>query len=204
MTDQVLDLIDVLATRFRELTTRYRKGEITLEVWKSEFAKLLTVASIAAAMEGYGDSNLPPTIVQAVTQTVATQLGFLNRFDHQIVNASEFQEGWLSRAESYAKAIKIPYWKGKTKVLPLPAMPAQGTQCGSNCGCEWDIQPIRRFGEITGYKCYWVRGKEDSCQTCIERARRWNPLYIDIIDGIAMLRPTNTIKEFSGRSEEHV
>ena len=28
------------------------------------------------------------------------------------------------------------------------------------------------------YDAYWVRGKRDSCQTCLERAAQWSPLEI--------------------------
>lgn len=179
------------AAKLHGLTDRYRRNKITLAEWNTQFSEVITVANIVAAIGGYElspDDAIPDPLMKVIQHNVSIQLGFLKRFKYEIVNESEFKPGWLTRAETYASAIKIPYWRGKTKVLPLPAMPAQGTQCLTNCGCEWDIQPIHKGRHIVGYKCYWVRGKNDSCQTCTQRARDWAPLYIDIVNGRPVLR----------------
>ena len=92
--------------------------------------------------------------------------------------SKEFNKAWRARAKLYALSPKSSYYEGDVykqvgRFLPLPAMPAQGTQCHTNCGCSWRITAVDG-----GYDCYWVRAKDDSCQTCVQRESDWNPIEI--------------------------
>jgi hypothetical protein len=109
---------------------------------------------------------------------VSAQADFLADFAIEIQSADQFWQGWNARAESYAGGIKNPYWQGATDMLPLPAMPGDGTSaCLGNCTCGWRIDPI---DETKGdYDCYWeLESGSDHCQQCTERARQWAPLQI--------------------------
>jgi len=103
------------------------------------------------------------------------QLKYLKKFGVDIQDGAEWQRGWNSRAELYAKSIKIPYWRGAVKMLPLPAMPAQGTNCYGNCGCAWEIEELDGEGNADAY---WRRAKDDSCQVCVQREQDWSPVRI--------------------------
>lgn len=174
--DGIEILIESLTAKIRALFARLMAKEITFEAWYALMAKLLGRYSLAALMVGLGRVELTDQDLLISWELMHGQLQYLEGFKAVMQNAAEFMPGWESRAASYAKAIKVPYWKGKTKMLPLPAMPAEGTQCHNNCGCAWDIQPI---DESRGdYDCYWQRHKDDSCQTCLEREAQWKPVQI--------------------------
>jgi hypothetical protein len=127
-------------------------------------------------MAGVGSDVLPPAVRSQLVAGVQAQFAFLDGFAIEIQDTDEYMAGWNARADMYAKSIKTPYWQGRTRMLPLPAMPAEGTQCLTNCGCSWEIVTIDE--EAGDYDCYWRRGKDDSCQTCIARAQNWSPLQV--------------------------
>ena len=170
------DLIARLRVEIESLMISLQAGEIDPIVWQAEFERFLVRYHEAAYMAGHGTTRMSSVDLQNVKFYVGSQLEFLDNFRLVIQSAAEFMDGWKSRAEMYAGGIKKPYWKGKTKFLPLPAMPAEGTQCMDNCGCEWDIEVI---DEDNGdYDAYWRLGKLKNCQTCLERSIQWSPLEI--------------------------
>jgi hypothetical protein len=172
--------LEELIRRFEaELTTimdTLASGELSVIDWQLQFEALIARYSAAAMMSGFGSSVLSETALRALGADVAVQFGFLDGFTLAVQDADEFSAAWRARADMYAKSIKAPYWRGKTRMIPLPAMPAEGTQCRTNCGCSWDIRTVNE--EQGDYDCYWTRGKDDSCQTCIQRERDWSPLRV--------------------------
>ena len=170
------DLIGRLRIEIESLMISLQAGEIDPIVWQAEFERFLVRYHEAAYMAGQGTTRMSSIDLRNVKFYVGSQLEFLDNFRLVIQSAEEFMNGWISRAEMYAGGIKKPYWKARTKVLPLPAMPAEGTQCMDNCGCAWEIEVL---DEGTGdYDAYWRLGKRDNCQTCLERAFQWSPLEI--------------------------
>lgn len=175
--------LDWLIQRLRRIiaaATTALEGRISesgaVDAWQSTVTDAIGRYSLAAMMTGSGDDQLSPEQLKAVKKAVQTQATFLDAFALEIQGAAAWQAGWNARAEMYASSIKAPYWTGKVKMLPLPAMPGDGsTQCLTNCGCAWDIQQLDGEGN---YDCYWRRGKNDSCQTCVGRSARWAPLRI--------------------------
>lgn len=152
-----------------------RAGDTTPAQWADAMARALAEGHVAALRAGGADPARPAGRA-VVTQTIATQLHFLRGFQAVIEAAPQFEAGWQARAASYAQSVGAPYWRGRTKLLPLPAVPKDGsTICKGNCGCAWDIQQIDGDGN---YDCTWRRGKNDSCSTCIARERVWSPLRI--------------------------
>lgn len=145
--------------------------------WEEEIIRQLARYHSAAYLAGAKADDLTPAARTAVQRDVRTQLDFLSQFALEIQEAAEWQAGWSARAEMYARSIQTPYWRGATRLLPLPAMPGDGTsQCLTNCKCGWDIQQLD--GE-NNYDCYWrMGGAERHCQTCPQRAEEWAPLRI--------------------------
>lgn len=169
-------LINLLKREIEALTSDVAGDQITPIYWQREMEAALTRYHQAAYMAGSGAPTMNDTARKFVSATVKAQLDFLNGFVIDIQGEREWQKGWNARAAMYADAIKTPYWKGATNVLPLPAMPADGTQCLSNCKCSWEIAVV---DEAAGdYDAYWRRGADDSCQTCLEREARWSPVQI--------------------------
>lgn len=143
--------------------------------------ELLSRYHLAAYMVGAGTDVVSGKAREKVLEGVANQLAFLQGFITEIEDNDTFEMGWQARARMYGESIKEPYWNGRVKLLPLPAMPGDGTtQCLTNCQCSWDI---RKTGDDT-YICKWVRDARDSCQTCIQRASEWKALKV--VNGVLL------------------
>jgi hypothetical protein len=156
--------------------TQTLEGDMArVSAWYNEVGTQLRRYAPAAYLNGAGTDTLSKAARRAVEADIQTQLQFLKQFAIEIEGAAEWQAGWNARAAMYARSIQVPYWRGKTKLLPLPAMPGDGsTQCLTNCGCAWDVQEV---GEDS-FDAYWRRAKTDSCQGCVQREREWAPLQI--------------------------
>lgn len=172
-------LTEMFTEEIRQITALLQAGKITLAMWESEFEAALVRYQLAAAMAGVGSAELPEAMVTQVSGFIVEQLGYLLNFETEIAESEEeWQAGWNARAESYAGSIKQPYWTGEVNMLPLPAMPGDGTsQCLGNCRCSWEITVVDE--EEGDYDCKWIYGDtDDHCQTCRAREQEWNPLRI--------------------------
>lgn len=144
--------------------------------WRNAFAATLARYHTAAQVVGQGGGALDARSRAVLTKAVQAQLGFLDKWALEIQDQAAYTLGRQARAALYAQGIKASYWKGKIPMLPLPAMPADGTtQCLSNCGCAWEITELDGDGN---YDCTWQLGKTENCQTCRQRAADWAPLQI--------------------------
>lgn len=150
--------------------------------WKQEIARQLARYHAAAILAGANVDALSPAMTTAITRDLATQLRFLDKFGVVVQSGKRWENGYKARAASYALSIKVPFNRGVTRMLPLPAMPAQGTNCYGNCGCMWEINELEGDGNADAY---WRRAKSDSCGTCIQRERDWSPVRIR--DGVLQL-----------------
>lgn len=171
-------LIEMLTDAIAEMTAQLQAGEMTSKDWQDQFEILLARYHSASMAAGAKTKELNKAMVTKVIEYIAEQFGFLEDFAVEIQGAKEWQAGWNNRAESYAGAIKAPYWSGAVKMLPLPAMPGDGTtQCLGNCKCSWDVKTINE--KRGDYDATWVYGEtEDHCQSCKVRSNEWKPLKI--------------------------
>lgn len=169
-------LIAKLSAAIEEQTDALALDQTTPSTWQDEIAKLIQRYSASAWKAGQKGDALTKDDIRTIKSLVSAQLAFLDNFTLEIQAADEWQAGWQARAQMYAESIKVPYWKGATKVLPLPAMPAEGTSCMTRCKCAWSVDVLD--AEAGDYDCYWRRGAQDSCQICRERAAQWSPLQI--------------------------
>lgn len=144
--------------------------------WRGDVARLLALYHTAALLAGQGGIDLGAAAQALLVRQVGTQLRFLDRFALQIETDATWDARRAARALSYAAGLKSTYWRGATDMLPLPAMPAEGTLCLNMCGCKWRIVWLDRKNRDAD--CYWERDKDDSCATCIARERAWSPLRI--------------------------
>jgi hypothetical protein len=165
-------LTKLIQTATDTLEASYPDG---VQAWQGEIARLLARYHAASLMAGAGVDTLSPQARAKVTEDLAAQLRWLEKFGVEIQDGAQWERGWSYRAASYANSLKIPFWRGETRMLPLPAMPAQGTQCHGNCGCSWEIDEQPGDGNADAY---WRRAKDDSCQTCIQREQDWSPVKI--------------------------
>lgn len=175
--DDFAALMDEYSREVSTLMARL-EGGMDVGAWQDEMKRLLARYSQAARLLGNGNNALLPEETAATREWLNDQYKYLDGFSSVIESAGgQYNPGWLSRAEMYGASTTIEYWEGKTEGLPLPAMPAQQTQCFSNCRCQWRIEWINKANGDAD--CYWDRSEEaQSCQTCLTRAEMWNPVRI--------------------------
>jgi hypothetical protein len=169
-------LLALLLLDVRGLMRALESGATTVAAWQQQFSAALAKYHTASYIVGAGDRTIDKTGRGWLGRHVASQIGFLKNFATEIQDNAQFKPGWNARAAMYAKGIGASFWKGQTRMLPLPAMPADGTtQCKTNCGCSWSIEELDGDGN---YDCYWRLGKSENCQTCATRARDWAPYRV--------------------------
>jgi plasmid maintenance system antidote protein VapI len=166
-------LLQQLSIRIEDLMTALEQG-MTPAVWAQQFSSELAAYHQAALL--VSGQPLTEPAADWLTKMLGTQLQFLGNFQLAIESEAAFQEGWKARAQMYGQAIGASYEAGRTRMLPLPAMPKDGsTFCLSHCTCFWDL--IKLDGN-ENYDCHWRLGATDHCTTCKARARLWAPLKI--------------------------
>jgi hypothetical protein len=168
----IQSMVDALGDIFGDLES----GRLTVAAWLDLMREKIAEYHLASIMAGLDSEIVPERAWGGLVEQVNMQLGFLDNFTVEIQKADEFAAGWKTRAESYAGAVKQPYWFGRTRLLPLPAMPAQGTTCGNNCKCRWRIDWLDQ--DKGDANAFWMRHADDSCQICLERESQWSPVKI--------------------------
>lgn len=170
-------LIRELKRRLGDLFDDLTGERITPIEWRNAVKRVLAEHHLTAMMAGLNAEAIPGKAWGGLVDQINVQLEFLNRFRVEVQDDATFKPGWDARARSYAESIKVPYWRGRTKILPLPAMPGEGSQCLQGCRCKWDVKVIDAANG--DYDAYWRLEKGSKhCQTCLERAAQWSPLRI--------------------------
>lgn len=177
MTPAARRLIALMLLDVRKLMRALEAGRQTVEAWQQAFSETLAKYHTAALLVGQGDAALGDAGRRYLDQAVEAQIKFLRNWAIEIQDEAQFKLGWNARAALYAQGIGASYWRGATKMLPLPAMPRDGsTRCLGNCTCSWSIVELDGDGN---YDCTWHLGAtERHCQQCPQRARDWAPLRI--------------------------
>lgn len=177
------DLVRQMQDDTTDIWRGLQAGALSVDRWQETQARSVLTFHMAAYMMGRGYTKadqMTPREVDRVTERVKEQIEYLNGFADTIDaewNGGELKAGWLARAKSYAGAIKAQYWRGATLGIVLPAYPGDGSsECIGNCGCAWDLQWLDE--ENGDADARWVRGKDDSCPTCLRRGVEWAPLRI--------------------------
>ena len=184
--ESLKNLLFQLAREISRFTGMFQAGEIGVDLWYNELQRLIIRYHLAAYMTGQDEPLIGETDKGIVWEYIKAQIEFLDNFRVQVVSANQFKKGWESRARMYATSIVAPYWKGRTKILPLPAMPGDmSTPCGQLCACGWDIKTLKEKTDDHGgdYDCYWLLNQfrvveTEHCQACVERSEQWAPLKI--------------------------
>lgn len=166
-------LVKLIRAATDALETSYPDG---VHAWQQEVSRQLARYHAAALMAGANAPTLTSEARVKVTSDLATQLKFLEKFGVEIQEGNQWERGWQARAEMYARSIQVPYWRGATKMLPLPALPGDGSStCLTNCKCLWDVQQLDGDGN---YDATWRTSSTEQCATCIQRGQDWAPLQI--------------------------
>jgi hypothetical protein len=157
------------------LSKRLASGALSAETWQQAMERTLRQHHAAALLAGQGGGDVSAASQKWLELFQAQQMTYLRAFAAEVADRG-YEARDAARAAMYAGAAKAPYWHGKTKGLPLPAMPGDGTtQCLSNCRCSWDIVNLEGDGNAD---CYWIMAADEHCQTCVQRAADWAPLRV--------------------------
>ena len=182
--------LETLSESIGELMAALKAGKITPVEWYKQYSELIAMFNVI----GYhaGVKGMPSAeAVTWLTSNVASQLSYLQGFRDTITEVlatgGEWPAMWDARAEMYTTSIVAPFWYGQTGGLPIPALPGDGSsQCGSRDRCAIETEWIDQ--EKGDADVYWILDDQAvHCQTCIERAERWNPLHFEnwTMEGIA-------------------
>ena len=180
-------LVDLRAALFRRdaalLAGRLRAGELSLADWQREMKRMVKDLQVTSAVAANGGNWGAMTAADwgRAGRACRDQYGYLARFAKDVQERAEkgleLTAAIDTRAKLYAGAGRKTFHSalGKTEGWPdLPAMPGDGSsECLGNCKCYWDVERVEG-----GFNCYWRLTPAEHCNTCLERAASWNPLFI--------------------------
>lgn len=183
---------------FLDLVARYmtmlRDKKITVDKWKTLMQEAIAEHHAAAFMAGLQSTEITLPMQRMIEDAVAFQLPFLDNFarviaalplatitlpDGRVIeNAIPITPELQNRARLYTFATATTAEEGNVirqvgRALPLPAMPGQGTQCLTRCGCTWVIKTLN--AKNGDYNAFWTLDpRKVHCQTCTQRDIEWN------------------------------
>lgn len=169
-TEDLEELIGLLAGDIAGLTHQLQFGDITPIIWQDGFESLLAKYHVAAAKTALKVGSLNETQLTEIARLLGIQMRYARRFRREIEDSLEWENRWMSRSVMYAESIKLPYWKAFTGFAKMPGWPGEGTACLTNCRCSWDELGPGHFA--------WVRHVDDSCSTCLERGVKWADVFV--------------------------
>jgi hypothetical protein len=115
------------------------------------------------------------------TQQIGTSLPqtsrrFTNQITFKVVDEKSYEAFYEQRKIEFMQFVRFIPNTTPPHIVAVPAMPKQGTNCGNACTCMWEIHVLNfNAGD---YDCYWIKGADDDCSTCVVRAERWAPFRI--------------------------
>lgn len=160
----------------------------SIGAWEQAMRRAITTAHTAAYLAAVRDrtgvmpKGLSRVERQELRDFIDRQLDYLAGFVKDLLASKLSPAQAAARAAMYGRASHTTYWAERTRGVPLPAMPGEGTQCMANCRCSWDVQTLAGDGN---HDAYWRMGAAEHCQTCTQRAATWAPVRIR--DGMLQL-----------------
>lgn len=176
--------LDWLAERFGKLVEAAVGAVRDVVNQADDFAitmqHLLMRYHTAAYMTGTESTDLTPAAADAIKARVADQDDYLQQFVDDMKAGEMSPDELAARAQLYTGSIRATYWHGTLEELPLPYWPAEDTECLTNCLCRWRLETLD--STAGDFDVYWElghpKGKNEHCQTCLDRASESNPFRI--------------------------
>jgi len=177
----VLDAADVLQ--------RSRFSSSAIVTFRQRVSGALMRSAPQIAQLGWwsgGGTDKPPSEIHRTY--LDEQQAYLSRWIYEI-GTHLSMPGGPNRARMYAQSLETVYQRAyhqaKSEDIGLPELPAYprdgSTRCRMNCNCYWE-GPIKK--DETEYWVYWRLRPGESCEDCIARSKRWNPLKIVNVNGV--------------------
>lgn len=167
--DLSMALIGYYNDQVAELTRQLADDEIEVGTWQITMRQLLRDA-FADQLRAACEPNQPDSADYLVLgPMLRAQYDYLEGFARDVASGYLTYDQIVARGQMYMGASQEAYWQlvESRAEIELPAYPGDGTsECLGYCGCEWVLRD-------DGW--HWVRGKDDSCPTCLRRAEEWAP-----------------------------
>ena len=173
--------IDVGVEQAKSFAEPVATGEITVGRWQTTMRALIKKNAIQQAILGAGGRE---QMTQAdwgmVGGVIADQYRYLDNFAQQIADGELSSAQIAARSAMYIRSTKEAFERMQSRIRGLPMMPAYSgdgsTICLTNCACAWEYvwKP-----SANKWYCYWRLSPAEHCETCLERAEKWNPLIMD-------------------------
>ena len=165
----------------------YQDGLVSVDGWQEQFEAAIARYYMASMMAAAGRPVLTDAMRGWLEDAIGVQLGFLAGFALVLKSLSPGQlvekaRGLIARGRLYTDAIYAAWVAGDMirqtgRMWPIPALPGQGTQCGSSCRCKLRYQVYDR--EKGDADIYWeLEDGAEHCQTCKQRHEEWYPIRI--------------------------
>jgi len=86
----------------------------------------------------------------------------------------------LARSDLYTASARQAFERANMRAHGIPELPAQpgdgSTICKTRDRCHWEYEQVEG-----GWNCTWVLDPAaEHCETCLERAEEWNPLFVAV------------------------
>lgn len=180
-----LDIQAAALVGIQQATDRLLTGG-SVEVWADEMQAALARGHTAALLTGVAERGAGGRVRQFLSRFVGeralsredrdrlrallrTQLDYLSGFIADVQAGRLSPEQIRARATLYAGATRGTYSEARWSNVSLPFHPTQGSECGANCRCSWEVVELAGRGNADAY---WRLGAVETvhCTTCPSRA----------------------------------
>lgn len=167
------------------LSRRVANGDISPDEWFQEFMGANRRVQLQAASASVGGrQNIGSQQIVVAEARLREQRRFALGFREQLQEIADsdvlvFNENAINaRSQMYGQSSHATFEVGFQVGIGMPILPAQPgirTDCLTNCKCRWII---RRLAGDGNFDCFWRLAPAEHCDTCLARARLFNPLQV--------------------------
>lgn len=174
-TDGVLKESDTLISNLME------SGSINVQQWTLDMRELIKNTYRAQYELAIGGrENMTPADYGRLGGILQEQYRYLQGFADDLAAGRLSPSQAMYRARMYINSSTQAFERARAAGfgLTLPQYPGDGgTQCLTNCKCQWDIQ----FDEKEfAFNCYWRLGYAEHCPDCLDAAKIYSPYVVQI------------------------
>lgn len=163
--------------QYREHTAKLATGDLSVQEWTRTMRENLKTSYLAEYTLGKGGAaNMTQADYGRVGRQLRDQYGYLQRFAEEVAAGRLSDAQAQARSAQYASSAVQAHAAGVASSwgITLPAQPAVGTDCRSNCRCSWQIEE-----DASEIRATWiVQDDGESCETCISRGEQYNPFTV--------------------------
>ena len=168
-----------------DLSQRLVSGSLTPDAWYNEFMVANRRVQLQAASASVGGkANLGSQQIQVAQARLNEQMQYARGFRDRLQSVVDSDgvelrlKPIISTSRMYGTSSNATYEIGFQLAIGVPIMPAQPgvrTKCLTKCKCRWVSRKLEGNGN---WDFFWRLAPAEHCETCLARARLFNPLQI--------------------------